>query len=119
MLQSWFVGAIDPLLKLIGWAFNLRRDRLKARVWKMLPSAGARGLTAEGIQNEFRGDVLGDVKIGTIYGRAPRHIRLWTRIHHRWRMRAQLPTVSQIHATLYEMIKGGTARDAGHRRYTR
>lgn len=109
------MSAIEGVAKAVGWAANLRRERLKTRIWKTLHAAGARGLDATGIHTEFMGEMLADVPLVAMFSEATN--QRWLEIRNKWRVATKLPTISQISHALYEMSKDGTVRHLGAGRY--
>jgi hypothetical protein len=109
------ISAIEAAAKGVGWAANLRRDRLKKRIWETLLGAEPRGLDATGIHTKLLGGIIADVPLAAIFGEAKN--QRWLEIRNRWRAATKLPTTSQISDALYEMSKDGTVRHLGGGRY--
>jgi hypothetical protein len=109
------MSVIEGAARTVGWAANLRRERLKRRIWETLRAAEPRGLDVAGIHTEFLGGIIADVPLAAIFGEAKN--QKWLEIRNRWRVATKLPTTSQISAALYEMSKEGTVRHLGAGRY--
>jgi hypothetical protein len=113
--MHFLIPAIEAAARAVGWAVNLRRDRLKRRIWETLRAAEPRGLDVVGIHTEFLGGIIADAPLAAIFGEAKN--QRWLEIRHRWRVATKLPTTSQISAALYDMVKDGTVRHLGAGRY--
>lgn len=117
MPESWLLEAATPLLKVVGWALNLQREKLKKNIWEILHRAAPQGLDTDGIQNEFNRTIVRDLPIDML---KPRWYWRWPGIVYYIRIAYMLirqPTTSQIGTALYEMTKEGTAHHIGGRRY--
>src|SRR2546428_10297189 len=113
--MHFLIPAIEGAAKAVGWAANLRREKLKIRIWETLHAAAPRGLDATGIHTELMGGMLADVPLVAIFGEAKN--QRWLEIRNRWRVATKLPTISQISGALYEMSREGTVRHLGAGRY--
>ena len=115
LMDLGLISAVEAVAKVVGWASNFRRERLKKRIWDTLQQAGPQGLDATGIHTRFMGEILAGVPLSAVWGGAKN--QSWLEIRNKWRVATKLPTVGQISEALYELLREGTIRHLGGGRY--